>query len=210
MQTPTLDALVASGIELDRNYVYKYCSPTRSALQSGRNPYHVNPLNLEPTANNPKDPVAGFAAIPRNMTGIATKMAAGGYKTAAFGKWDAGMATLDHTPHGRGYHTALNYFHHCNDYWSFDIGICKNKGHPFKPIPMADLWGKTPDGEEGPAWGLNNRNCTGQNPNGARPSKCKPSAKGGDDWYGGYEDSLFEQHGMASLAPPLSLSLSLS
>ena len=28
------------------------------------------------------------------------------------------MATVDHTPGGRGYHTALHYFHHDNDYWS--------------------------------------------------------------------------------------------
>jgi len=27
------------------------------------------------------------------------------------------MATLAHTPHGRGYDWALNYFHHMNDYW---------------------------------------------------------------------------------------------
>ena len=26
---------------MDRQYVYKYCSPTRTAIQSGRNPYHV-------------------------------------------------------------------------------------------------------------------------------------------------------------------------
>jgi arylsulfatase I/J len=59
------------------------------------------------------------------MTGVATKMAAAGYKTASFGKWDAGMATPDHTPHGRGYMTALNYFHHCNDYWSMtDASPC--------------------------------------------------------------------------------------
>ena len=45
------------------------------------------------------------------MTGIATKMAAGGYKTHAFGKWDAGMATTDHSPHGRGYITSMHYFH---------------------------------------------------------------------------------------------------
>ena len=48
VQTPTLNALVDEGIHLFRNYVYKYCSPTRSAIQSGRNPYHVNPLNLAP------------------------------------------------------------------------------------------------------------------------------------------------------------------
>lgn len=37
--------------------VYKYCSPSRSALQSGRNPYHVNPLNAAPDISNPADPV---------------------------------------------------------------------------------------------------------------------------------------------------------
>ena len=91
--TPHLDALVREGIELDRHYVYKYCSPSRSALQSGRNPYHVNPLNAEPTISNPDDPVSGFQGVPRNMTGLATKLAAAGYRTAGFGKWDAGMAT---------------------------------------------------------------------------------------------------------------------
>ena len=66
--------------------MYKYCSPTRSAIQSGRNPIHVNPVNANPGIANPADPVGGFAGIPRNMTGIATKMAAAGYHTAMYGK----------------------------------------------------------------------------------------------------------------------------
>ena len=33
---------------------------------------------------------AGMAGIPRNMTGIAVKLAAAGYSTHAFGKWDIG------------------------------------------------------------------------------------------------------------------------
>ena len=41
LQTPKLDALCASGLKLTSQYVYKYCSPTRTAIQSGRNPYHV-------------------------------------------------------------------------------------------------------------------------------------------------------------------------
>ena len=65
----------------------KYCSPTRTAIQSGRNPYHVNPLNAAPEIYNPADPVSGMAAMPRNMTGMAMKMAAAGYKTHMFGKW---------------------------------------------------------------------------------------------------------------------------
>ena len=52
------------------------------------------------------------------MTGIASKMAAAGYWTASYGKWDVGMATPDHTPEGRGYQAGINYFHHDNDYWS--------------------------------------------------------------------------------------------
>ena len=45
-------------------------------------------VNPDPTLYNPADPVSGFSAIPRNMTGIATKMAAAGYKTHGFGKWE--------------------------------------------------------------------------------------------------------------------------
>ncbi len=50
----------------------------------------------------------------RNMTGLATKLKAAGYATHMVGKWDAGMATGDHTPAGRGYDTSLIYFHHAN------------------------------------------------------------------------------------------------
>ena len=142
--TPNLDALVKAGIDLNRHYVYKYCSPSRSALQSGRNPYHVNPLNAAPDISNAADPVSGFAAIPRNMTGVATKMKAAGYSTALFGKWDAGMATPDHTPRGRGYDVALNYFHHANDYWSMQTGNCPIGEDK---LPVIDLWRTTPAGD---------------------------------------------------------------
>ena len=53
----------------------------------------MNPLNAAPNIANHSDPISGFAAIPRNMTGIATKLSAAGYRTHSFGKWDAGMAT---------------------------------------------------------------------------------------------------------------------
>lgn len=87
VQTPNMDALVREGVELDRHYAFKFCSPSRSAIQSGRNPIHVNTLNLDPLNYNPKDPVAGMAAIPTNMTGIAEVMKErGGYRTAFYGK----------------------------------------------------------------------------------------------------------------------------
>jgi len=286
VQTPNLNTLVHEGIELNRQYVYKYCSPTRSALQSGRNPYHVNNINPDPTLYNPNDPVSGFSAIPRNMTGMATKMAAAGYKTHAFGKWDAGMATKDHTPLGRGYMSSMHYFHHCNDYWTGITGGCSaepatpgkqhmcgksptmHKCWPSSPnlettsakdagdccdmcasnadckawvfghnpthagnfscnlktalgngqmgkctssckfegcIPqqedVVDLWlHEMNSATEGPARGYNN-SCNGESnaaTPGGHPGTCTHGPLG-DNWYGGYEDSIFEQHVLAAV-----------
>eukprot|EP00947_MAST-08B_sp_MAST-8B-sp1_P005800 g5800.t1 len=113
-----MNQLVQEGIELNRSYAYKFCSPSRSALQSGRLPVHVNTQNIDITARNPDDPVSGFSGIPRNMTGLATKLKEAGYACHQIGKWDAGMATVDHTPKGRGYDSSFGYFSHDNDYWT--------------------------------------------------------------------------------------------
>jgi arylsulfatase B len=149
VSTPNIDALAASGIILSRHYGFQYCSPTRSALQSGRNPVHVNVLNSSPLQHNAKDPVSGYAGIPRNMTGIAAKLKTAGYATHMVGKWHAGMASMDHTPAGRGYDTSLGYMAAANDFWTQvpddSVAHCPAFG------AMTDLW-KT----NGPATGLNN------------------------------------------------------
>ena len=134
VMTPSIDALVAQGINLDRHYVHKFCSPTRCAIQSGRAPIHVNVINAAPEVSNPDDPISGFAGMPRNMTGIAQVMKRAGYATHFAGKWDVGMATPTHTPVGRGYDTTLHYFHHSNDYWTF-----KDGGHGCSNV---DFWNK--------------------------------------------------------------------
>lgn len=80
--TPNLDGLATSGVILDQFYDHKYCSPTRSSLQSGRLPYHVNVLNDDMAIWNPNDPVSGFAGIPRNMTTIGMKLKQAGYQVS--------------------------------------------------------------------------------------------------------------------------------
>lgn len=77
------------------------------------------------------------------MTGMAEHMRAGGYRTHQVGKWDAGMATWEHTPQGRGYDSSLGYFCHCNDYWTEQCGG-----------GLVDLWDT-----DKPAWGLNGSSC---------------------------------------------------
>eukprot|EP01047_Picozoa_sp_COSAG01_P087445 COSAG01_NODE_20130_length_969_cov_1.718391_1_plen_165_part_01 len=90
--TPFIDSLVASGVELDQAYVFKYCSPTRCSLQSGRNPIHANVMNIDPTNHNPDNPIGGFSALARNITGMATVMKSAGYMTAFAGKWIRSIA----------------------------------------------------------------------------------------------------------------------
>ncbi|CAE7803063.1 Arsb [Symbiodinium sp. CCMP2592] len=123
VHTPAINALAAEGVVLDRHYSYRICGPARSALLSGRLAPHVLVKNVAVTAQNPEDPVSGFAGIPRNMTGMGAKVKAGGYKTFYTGKWDAGMATPQHTPRGRGFDSSFLYYQHANDYWNKKTGI---------------------------------------------------------------------------------------
>jgi len=86
VQTPHLDALAASGAVLTRSYVHKFCSPTRTSIQTGRAPIHVNVLNSDIMQHNAADPASGFQGAPRNMTGLATKLKTAGYATHMVGK----------------------------------------------------------------------------------------------------------------------------
>jgi arylsulfatase A-like enzyme len=84
--TPVMDDLVANGIDLSAQYVYKMCTPSRSSFFSGRLPVHV-----QQELQNPEVPSCG---VPRNMTAIGSVMKRAGWQTAVVGKWDIGMATV--------------------------------------------------------------------------------------------------------------------
>ena len=77
--SPNIDRLARGGTLLARHYAYKFCSPTRSALLSGRLPLHVN-------EDNPAtiDSVGGvdlrMALLPQRLK------AAADYYTVAIGK----------------------------------------------------------------------------------------------------------------------------
>ena len=134
VDTPNFDSLKKEGLELDQHYVYQFCSPSRSCLMSGRLPIHVNDQNRQMSTYNPLDPVSGFAGIPRNMTGLATKMKEAGYAAHQVGKWHAGGATPDHIPTGRGFDSSFGYFNFANDYFTeIDADKCND-------TLIVDLW----------------------------------------------------------------------
>ena len=174
-QIPTLKALDADGIDLARHYVFQYCSPSRSALHTGRNPLHVNVLNSFLDVHNPADPIAGYQGIPLTMTLLPAKLKLANYSTHFVGKSHLGMATPLHIPTARGYDTSLHYFSGANDYWTSEGGpesLCEQT--------FTDLWSSG-----GPAAGLNNSwACSQAN----QPAACV------------YEDELFTRSLLATIA----------
>ncbi|CAB9504225.1 Arylsulfatase B [Seminavis robusta] len=138
VKTPVMDRLAQEeGLQLHRHYVHCSCTGTRTSLQSGRFPVHV-----QTTLKNPEVPSSG---MPRNLTGLAEhlKSANTSYATHYVGKWDVGMATPKHTPKGRGYDTSLNYFEHKNDYFTQECiqSVCCNDHiHRQDKPTIYDLW----------------------------------------------------------------------
>ena len=145
--TPNINRLVASGVLLDRFYVYRTCSPSRSAFLTGRVPTRVNIAQVSSFAVNPSDPVSGFFGIPRNMTTLGEAMTRAGYRTVYTGKWDVGLATPRHLPPGRGFAESLVFLQPNVDSWTTVMPKCSSNGplNPFAPCSsiMMDLWNGT-------------------------------------------------------------------
>ena len=111
LATPALDALRASGVELERMYTFKYCSPSRSSLLSGRLPLHV-------TQNNKNNDVTNPGGADLRMTLLPQKLKAAGFATAIVGKWHVGLDHPRATPNGRGFDTSKGYLTAAEDHWT--------------------------------------------------------------------------------------------
>ena len=101
--TPNMDREASNGIMLERHYTYRWCSPTRSSLMTGRLPYHV----LQSTNY-----------VERRYNMIAAKLKQVGYSTHQFGKWHMGAVAPWMTPHGRGFDTSLGYLSGGEDHYT--------------------------------------------------------------------------------------------
>jgi arylsulfatase A-like enzyme len=80
-KTPVMDKLIKESVELDRHYVQPVCSPTRTALMSGRWTSRWGPHVLSPT---------NLRAFPPGTTTLAVALKQCGYTTCLSGKWHLG------------------------------------------------------------------------------------------------------------------------
>lgn len=114
--TPNMDQLVAEGLELNRFYTYKFCSPTRSSFLSGRLPLRVN------VDNNPTSKPGG---VDVRMSLISRKLKAMGYATSTSGKWHGGGYLEGQLPHRKGFDRSLVFLNGNEDHYTRYFGILK-------------------------------------------------------------------------------------
>lgn len=113
IRTPNIDRLAREGTELSRFYSFPVCSPTRSALMTGRSPMR---LGLGDTVIRPWSSYG----LPLEEHTIAQSFAAAGYRTAMTGKWHLGHARRKFFPIERGFHHQYGHFNGAIDYYKHD------------------------------------------------------------------------------------------
>jgi arylsulfatase B/arylsulfatase I/J len=113
--TPTIDRLAMSGVRLESYYVNSLCSPTRTALLSGRYAYTIGMENTVIVDGQNTD-------LPLNLLTIADYFSQAGWNTSAYGKWDAGMTTWGSTPTCRGFDHYKGFYSAASDYFTHMVG----------------------------------------------------------------------------------------
>ncbi|XP_068717714.1 arylsulfatase B-like isoform X2 [Montipora capricornis] len=108
--TPNLDGLANSGVILNNYYVQHICTPTRSAIMTGRYPIHTGMQHSVILAAEPYGLSLNETLLPEYLKGL-------GYATHAVGKWHLGFFQTEYTPTKRGFDSFFGYWCGKEDYW---------------------------------------------------------------------------------------------
>lgn len=119
-KTPVMDKLVKTGVELDQHYVQPVCTPTRTALLSGRYPGRFGPQALAPS---------NLRAMPLGTVTLASALKSVGYKTYQMGKWHLG-AKPEWGPNAYGFDHSYGTLTGAADPWT----------HKYRKGPYEDTW----------------------------------------------------------------------
>ncbi len=121
IKTPNIDRLAKEGMRLERFYATPICTPTRSAMMTGRDPIKLGVANAVLMAWQD-----GGVSLDEHFMPQSFKAA--GYDTAMVGKWHLGHTIEQHLPNARGFD---HFYGHVNtqvDYFKHEFA----KGHDFQ------------------------------------------------------------------------------
>jgi arylsulfatase A-like enzyme len=100
IDTPHLDALAASGIQLSRYYAAPVCAPTRAGLMTGRYYLRTGLYNTR----------FGGDSLGIDEITVAELLKQAGYRTGLFGKWHLGKYP-GYQPQERGFDEFFGHYH---------------------------------------------------------------------------------------------------
>ncbi len=120
--TPNFDRLAAGGLKYNNFHTTAVCSPTRTALKSGRN-HHVN--NMGGISETGTSFPGNTGQIPNEVAPLAEMLRLNGFATGAFGKWhetsawEASMAgPFDRWPHHQGFDKFYGFIGGETNHWA--------------------------------------------------------------------------------------------
>jgi len=136
IDTPNLNALASSGVKLANLYSQTVCSPSRTALLTGKFPFRVGMQQLFTLTPGSK------AHLPTKVSTIAEKLKDKGYHTHMLGKWHQGYARKAYFPTNRGFDTFWGYMQGTNDYFGKHLTFYGKYGYDFWNGTEVDPGGK--------------------------------------------------------------------
>ncbi|GAB5402971.1 MAG: arylsulfatase [Aureliella sp.] len=92
LQTPNIDRFARQGVDFCNFHAENFCSPSRAALLTGRQPMRFGVHNT----------IGGVSLLDPKETTLADRLQKAGYRTGVFGKWHLGMSHPFH-PSVRGF-----------------------------------------------------------------------------------------------------------
>ncbi|KAM7341897.1 arylsulfatase B isoform 2-T2 [Cochliomyia hominivorax] len=108
--TPNIDALAFSGIILNRYYVNPICTPSRSALMTGKYPIHTGMQHTVLYGAEPRGLPLSEKLMPQYFNDL-------GYSSHIAGKWHLGHYKRVYTPLFRGFRSHVGFWTGHHDYF---------------------------------------------------------------------------------------------
>ncbi|XP_066583851.1 arylsulfatase B-like [Prorops nasuta] len=135
--TPNIDALAYTGIHFDRYYTASVCTPSRSALMTGKHPIHTGMQHGVLKGAEPRGLPLHEKLLPEYLRDL-------GYSTHIVGKWHLGFYRKEYTPTYRGFQSHIGFWTGHHDYFDHTAAESPFWGLDMRRnmLPLWDLHGQ--------------------------------------------------------------------